>query len=194
MHIDILKASKNSSIFQTADFYQNIDLSQQNGNDKFYFMRSLPCYIKWVTREKVKVDRIACPWLIKRFVDPKAEFLFVHPDKVLDVTEKEGAVPFDVKGAELGDHWIDGNEYVSFDAILRKYGLREPALLELSKIVRGADSAFLYEPLESDGLKAIAEGFRRMTQNDAENMGLQFPVYDPLYEYCKAKLAETFAG
>ncbi|MEM0172286.1 MAG: chromate resistance protein, partial [Thermoproteota archaeon] len=92
--------------------------------------------MKWVTREKAKVDRVACPWLIKRFVDKDAEFLFVPEDKVMEVAEKEGAIPFDVKGVELGHH---GDE-CTFDAIIKKYKLEDPALKQLALVVRGADT------------------------------------------------------
>jgi hypothetical protein len=112
--------------------------------------------MKWVTRERPKVDRIACPWLIKRFVDPEAEFLYVPADQVLAVAEREGAIPFDVPNVELGHHGAE----CSFDAILRKYGLTDPALQRLALIVRGADTAAKDLTPESRGLEAIAEGFR----------------------------------
>src|SRR5438034_9335453 len=95
--------------------------------------------MKWVTREKAKVDRIACPWLIKKFVDQKAEFLFVAPEKVLEEAKKENATPFDAPGAELTHYKQGGADYVSFDAIIRKYDLRDPAIKEIEKIVRGED-------------------------------------------------------
>ncbi|MEM0161332.1 MAG: chromate resistance protein, partial [Thermoplasmata archaeon] len=88
--------------------------------------------MKWITREKAKVDRIACPWLIKNFIDKNAEFLFVSKDKVLDIAKKENAIPFDITGAELTHFYENGNEYVSFDAIIRKYKITDPALLELA--------------------------------------------------------------
>jgi len=96
--------------------------------------------VKWVTREKAKVDRIACPWLITRFVDPKAEFLFVPKDKVNDVAKREDAIPFDAPGVELTHYKDGGEERVSFDAIIRKYKLKDPALLDLAEIVRTADA------------------------------------------------------
>jgi len=147
--------------------------------------------LKWVTREKAKVDRIACPWLIRRFVDPAAEFLFVPPDRVKAVAEEEGAIPFDAAGVELTHYKEGGKEYVSFDAIIRKYGLSDPALLELAKIVRGADAKIPDAPPESAGLEALAFGFRGIARDDFENMRLQFPTYDALYEYCKSRLAGT---
>src|SRR5207247_10763987 len=109
--------------------------------------------MKWVTREKAKVDRIACPWLIKKFVDSKAEFLFVAAEKVLEAAKKEKATPFDAPGAELTHYKQGGADYVSFDAIIRKYDLRDPALMELAKIVRGADTRITDAPHESAGLR-----------------------------------------
>ncbi len=144
--------------------------------------------MKWVTREKAKVDRIACPWLIKKFVDPAAEFFFVPADKVLETAEKENAVSFDAPGAELTHYKENGREYVSFDAIVKKYGLEDPALLELAKIVRGADAKMADAPRESAGLEAAAMGFRSMAKDDFENMRMQFPTYDALYQYCRLKL------
>src|SRR6266536_907529 len=114
--------------------------------------------MKWITRANANVDRVACPWLIKKFVDPEAEFLFVPADQVLAVAELEGATPFDVPGVELGHH---GPE-CSFDAIVTKYGIRDPAVHELAKIVRGADTADKDLTPYSRGLEAIAEGFRSL--------------------------------
>jgi hypothetical protein len=147
--------------------------------------------MKWVTREKAKVDRIACPWLIRKFVDPEAEFLFVPADKVTEVAEDQGAIPFDTPGVEL-THYKEGDkQYVSFDAVIKKYGIRDPALLELANIVRGADAKIPNAPAESAGLEAAAAGFRVITENDFQNMRLQFPFYDALYEYCKERVAGT---
>lgn len=145
--------------------------------------------MKWVTREKAKVDRIACPWLVKKFVDPKAEFLFVPADKVIEVAKAKRAIPFDSPGAEL-THFKEGDrQYVSFDAIIKRYRLKDPALLELARIVRGADARIPDAPPESVGLEAAAAGFREVAVNDFQNMELQFPLYDALYEYCKNRLA-----
>jgi hypothetical protein len=141
-------------------------------------------HMKWVTREKAKVDRIACPWLIKNFVDTEPEFLFVPADKVLDVAKKQSAIPYDIPNVELGHH--DGE--CSFDAIVKKYKLDNPALLELAKIVRSADTHNPELAPESIGLEAIAEGFRRITRDDFDNMSKQFYVYDALYAYCKSKV------
>jgi hypothetical protein len=144
--------------------------------------------MKWVTREKAKVDRIACPWLIRKFVDKKAEFLFVPANKVLEVARKSGATAFDVPGVELTPLKEAGNEFVSFDAIIKKYKLNDGALLELAKIVRGADAEILDAPIESAGLEAAALGFRQIAKDDSENMRIQFPAYDALYKYCQLKL------
>lgn len=143
--------------------------------------------MKWITREKAKIDRIACPWLIKNFIDPKAEFLFVPTDKVLEVAKREGATPFDVPGVELGHH----GDKVSFDAFIEKYHLeKDLALTRLARIVRGADSHKPELAPESAGLDAIAEGFRQIAKDDHDNMSKQFRVYDALYAYCKWKLAQ----
>jgi len=142
--------------------------------------------MKWVTREHAMVDRIACPWLIKNFVDKDAEFLFVPPEKVLEVAQREGAIAFDAPSVELGHH----GEEVSFDAIIKEYNLKDPALLELAKIVRGADTANRTLTPESHGLYAIARGFRLISKNDYDNLEHQFPVYDALYTFCKTKVSQ----
>ena len=108
--------------------------------------------MKWVTRKNVHVDRVACPWLIRRFVDPKAEFLFAPPDKIQETVARDGAIPFDAQGVELGHR----GEKCSFDAIIEKYKLNDPALLELAKIVRAADTNRTDIAPESIGLEAIA--------------------------------------
>jgi hypothetical protein len=140
--------------------------------------------MKWITREKVKVDRVACPWLIKKFIDPQAEFLFVPADKVAEVAAKEGAAPYDVPNVELGHH---GKE-CSFEAILKKYGLTsDPALVLLGKIVNGADTDnTLWHQQEGYGLNAIAEGFRHLGfKDDHEINAAEWIVYDALYAYCR---------
>lgn len=144
--------------------------------------------MKWITREKAKVDRIACPWLISRFIDKDAEFLFVPKDKVIETAKKVGAIPFDTPGVELTHFEENGKEYVSFDSIIKKYNLKDPALLELAKIVRGADASIPDAPPESAGLEAAALGFRTIAKDDFENMKLQFPMYDALYAYCRQRL------
>lgn len=140
--------------------------------------------MKWITREKVKVDRVACPWLLKKFVDPDAEFYFVSADHVLDKAGRLDAIPFDVQGVELGHH---GKE-CSFESILKKYELTsDPALVLLGKIVNGADTDnTLYHQPEGEGLKAIAEGFRHLgLKDDHEINAEQWIVYDALYAYCQ---------
>ena len=142
--------------------------------------------MKWITREKVKVDRVACPWLIKKFVDPEAKFLFVPAEKVLEVAERERAIPFDAPGVELGHH----GSKCSFEAIVAKYRIEDPAVHLLAQIVHGADVAQdLYGRPEASGLKAIAEGFRYLgLKNDYEILAKEFVVYDALYAYCQQKI------
>jgi hypothetical protein len=145
--------------------------------------------MRWVTREHVHVDRVACPWLIRKFVDPKAEFLFVPAEQVMMVAEREGAIPYDVKGVELGHH---GKE-CSFDAILKKHGLlSDHALVLLAKIVNGADTDnSLWNQPESAGLKAVAEGFRHLGfKDDHELNAAEWIVYDALYAYSKAMVEQ----
>jgi hypothetical protein len=140
--------------------------------------------MKWITRERVKVDRVACPWLIRKFVDPEAEFLFVDRGRVLEIAEAEGAIPFDVEGVELGHH---GQE-CSFEAILHKHGLdSDPALALLGRIVNGADTDnALWNQPEGPGLEAIAEGFRHLGfRDDHEVNCAEWIVYDALYAYCQ---------
>jgi len=141
--------------------------------------------MKWVTREKVKVDRVACPWLIKTFVDPEAEFIFVPPDQVMAVAEREGATPYDVPNVELGHH--DGK--CSFEAIVSKYRIDDPGVALLARIVHGADvSQDLYGEPEAPGLKAIAEGFGYLgLKDDHEILAREVVVYDALHAYCKRK-------
>jgi hypothetical protein len=136
--------------------------------------------MKWVTRERPVVDRIACPWLIRRFVDPEAEFLDVPADQVIAVGAREAATPYDVPGVELGHH---GPE-CSFDAILKKHGLADPALLRLAAIVRGADTADEDAAPEARGLEAIARGYRLLYDDHAQ-LEAAARVYDALYAYCQ---------
>lgn len=140
--------------------------------------------MKWITRERVKVDRVACPWLIKRFVDRDAEFLFVPAEQVKGEAGRTGAIPFDVPGVELGHH---GKE-CSFEAIMKKYGLgADPAMALLGRIVNGADTDnSLYRQPEGPGLAAVAEGFRRLGFADDHAVNAaEWIVYDALYEYCR---------
>jgi len=144
--------------------------------------------MKWITREKVKVDRVACPWLIKKFIDPQAEFIFVPADKVMEIAEREKAIPFDSPGVELGHH--EGK--CSFEAIVAKYKIEDPAIKLLAQIVHSADvSKDLYLQPEATGLKAIAEGFGHLgLKDDHEILAKEFIVYDALYAYCKQKVME----
>jgi len=137
--------------------------------------------MKWVTRARPKVDRVACPWLIRRFVDPQAEFLYVPPDEVLEVVQRQGAIPFDVPNVELGHH---GSE-CSFDAAIKKYNLTDPALARLAVIVRGADTAAKELAPESAGLEAVAEGFGIIYRKDQKLLEREMSVYDALYAYCQ---------
>jgi len=137
--------------------------------------------MKWVTRERPKVDRVACPWLIKRFVDPQAEFLYVPSEKVMEVARREGAIPFDVPNVELGHHGAE----CSFDAVIKKYNLTDRALQRLAMIVRGADTDSKELAQESAGLEAIAEGFRLIYRDDHDLLEREMSVYDALYAYCQ---------
>ncbi|MFB3818014.1 MAG: chromate resistance protein ChrB domain-containing protein [Candidatus Methylomirabilales bacterium] len=140
--------------------------------------------MKWITRERVKVDRVACPWLIRKFVDPEAEFHFVPADMVMREAERLGATPFDVEGVELGHH----GPACSFEAILEKYRLaKDPALLLLGKIVNGADTDnSRWRQAEGPGLQAIAEGFRHLGYTDDHAINAaEWIVYDALYAYCR---------
>jgi hypothetical protein len=145
--------------------------------------------MKWVTRERPQVDRIACPWLIKRFVDPNAEFLYAPRDQVLAVAEREAATPYDIPDAELGHH----GEECSFDAIVRKYELakNDPAMARLALVVRGADTQQHDLTPESRGLVAIAQGFSAVYANDHEQLAAEMPVYDALYAWCQRQEAQT---
>jgi hypothetical protein len=142
--------------------------------------------MKWITREHAKVDRIACPWLIKKFIDKDAEFLFVPAHKVSEYMKEENnkAISFDIPNVELGHH----GEECSFDAIIKRYGLnrKEPALVELAKIVRGADTNNRKLTPYSEGLAAIAAGFSVTSKDDYDNMAKQFPLYDALFGFCKS--------
>lgn len=149
--------------------------------------------MKWITREHVKVDRVACPWLIKKFVDPDAEFLFVPASQVMEIAARDGAIPYDIEGVELGHH---GGE-CSFEAILHKHGLdADPVLALLGKIVNGADTDnSLWHQPEGPGLQAIAKGFRHLGfADDHEINRAEWIVYDALYAYCQERVAPGSAG
>jgi len=138
--------------------------------------------MKWITRSHVHVDRVACPWLITRFIDSEAEFLFVPKSQLVQVVKETGAIPFDAPGVELGHH--EGR--CSFESILLKYDLKEPGLLRLATIVHAADVA---EDIDTDpiapGLEAIASGYSLRFPEDRENLQHQFQVYDALYAWCR---------
>src|SRR6266704_1448866 len=142
--------------------------------------------MRWITRERAKVDRIACPWLISRFIDPHPEFLYVPADQVLAEATTQGAIPYDVPNVELGHK----GPLCSFDALMAKYALQgtDPALDRLALIVRGADTADKDLTPESRGLDAIAGGFQQMDISDHEKLAREFPVYDALYVYCGGML------
>jgi hypothetical protein len=144
--------------------------------------------MKWVTRSHVHVDRVACPWLITRFIDSEAEFLFVPKSQIQQAVEESGAIPFDAPGVQLGHH--DGK--CSFETIIEHFGLTDKALLRLARIVHGAD-------VEADrdtdpiarGLEAIAVGYSLRFPDDLENLAHQFDVYDALYAWCRLQVAQA---
>jgi hypothetical protein len=137
--------------------------------------------MKWVTRKRPKVDRVACPWLIERFIDKDAEFLFAFPDDVARVARDTGAIPFDVEGVELSHV----GPRCSFDAFIDKYGLRDPALDELARIVRGADTDRLETEPQCAGLLAISLGLSRLFEDDHVQLRHGFVIYDALYAWLR---------
>ena len=140
--------------------------------------------MKWVTREGAKTDRVACPWLIRKFIDPQAEFLFVPKDQVLEVARREGGKSFDCPGADFTHR--EGK--CSFEVLMEAYGLQDPALRELARIVHGADIASDVGIVpEAAGLQAAAHGFAAICQDDHRKLEMEFPVYDALYAWCQAK-------
>ena len=140
---------------------------------------------KWITREHPKVDRVACPWLIERFIDREAEFLYVPTDKVTVEAQRTGATPYDVKDVELGHH----GEECSFDAFVRKYDLlKDPAMAYMTKVIRGADTAAKDLTPESRGVEALLDGVRAIHHpNDQEQRRASKPIFDALYAYCQTK-------
>ncbi len=141
--------------------------------------------MKWITRERVRIDRVAVAWLVRRFVDPDAEFLFAPGPAVLERAQAEGAIPFDVPGAELTHR----DDRCGFDAVLAKYGLDDLALARLADIVRGADvAAWRGRFPEFPGLAAIVKGFFLLEQPDAQVIAAQLPLYDALYRYCQEQV------
>lgn len=141
--------------------------------------------MKWITREHPKIDRIACPWLIARFIDKNPEFLYVPADQVLSLAEQTGAVPYDIPGVEM----THVGELCSFDAFLKKYDLKEPALHRLAVIVRGADTSRLDLAPQSAGLLAISQGLSQTFPNDHEMLRHGLVMYDALYAWCKSHQA-----
>jgi hypothetical protein len=143
--------------------------------------------MQWITRSHVHVDRVACPWLITRFVDNEAEFLFAPKSQIDEIVKETGAIPFDTPGAELGH--VDGR--CSFESIILKYELKDPGLLRLAKIVHAAD---VDEDIDKDplarGLEAIATGYSLRFPEDEENLVNQFDVYDALYAWCRLEAAK----
>lgn len=147
--------------------------------------------MNYVTRAHAKVDRIACPWLIKRFIDRDAHFFFVSADEVIETAERESAIPFDVPNVELGHH----GGRCSFDAIIEKHGITDPPLLRLAEIVRGADTSNRSITPESAGLYALASGFQALSpsrfEDDHALLEVEFPVYDALYEFCRTQTGQS---
>ena len=143
--------------------------------------------MKWITRSHIHVDRVACPWLITRFIDSEAEFLFVPGNQIEQVAAETGAIPYDARGVELGH--VDGR--CSFESIMFKYGLVDPGLMRLAKVVHAADVA---EDIDTDpiarGLEAIASGYSLRFPEDMENLEHQFEVYDALYAWCRLDVAK----
>jgi hypothetical protein len=142
--------------------------------------------MKWVTRERPKIDRLACPWLIRRFIDPEAEIHYVPAGKVLAVTQNEGAIPFDVPGVEL----THSGPLCSFDAFLEKYHLEEAALARLAEIVRAADTDTLERSPQAAGLLAISLGLGANIADDQELLKTALPLYDALYTWCRSLSGE----
>ena len=143
--------------------------------------------MQWITRARPKIDRIACPWLIARFIDPQAEFLYVAAADVLRIAAETGATPYDIPAVEMGHN----GELCSFDAFLKKYQLSDPALAQLATIVRGADTARLDLAPEAAGLLAISLGLSRNYANDHAMLAQGMVIYDALYAWCQDGQAET---
>jgi len=143
--------------------------------------------MKWVTREKPKTDRIACPWLIKKLIDPDAEIIYVPREQVLEVAEREKAISFDAPGAKYAHR--EGK--CTFEVLIEEYNLTDPALLELAKIIHGADVSDEKTTPQSPGLRAIGEGFLHVIEDDHENLRIQSYIYDALYAWCQARFSAT---
>jgi len=137
--------------------------------------------MKWITRQRPKIDRIACPWLISRFIDREAEFLYVPCQEVLRIAKATGAIPYDIDGVELGH----AGERCSFDAFIEKYELHAPGLAKLAAIVRGADTSRLDLTPQSAGLHAISLGLSRVFPDDHEMLSHGLVMYEALYAWCE---------
>jgi len=148
----------------------------------------LPKPSKWVTRERPKIDRIACPWFIRRFVDPDAEFLYVPTERVFAVAGETGAIPYDIPGAEPFSH---RGEKCSFDAFIATFAIDDPALAALATIVRGADTARPDLAPQCAGLLAISLGLSANFPDDHGMLEMGMPVYDALYAWCRSLQSET---
>ncbi len=145
---------------------------------------------RWITRERPKIDRIACPWLIRRFIDPTAEFLYVPANQVIDVASKEGAIPYDVPNVRMTHRGLEG-ELCSFDALLADFGIDDPALHDLACIVRGADAGKPELTPQSPGLLAISLGLSVNFPDDHAMLEMGMMVYDALYSWVKSARAEV---
>ena len=141
--------------------------------------------MKWITRSHVHVDRVACPWLITRFIDSDAEFLFAPKSQVLEIAKKKGAIPFDTPGADLHHQ----GDLCTFDVIIQQYSLTDKALLRLAKIVNAADTNRMETDPVAAGLEAIAVGYSLRFPDDLANLEMQFDVYDALYAWCRLEVA-----
>lgn len=141
--------------------------------------------MKWITRERVRIDRVAIAWLVKRFIDPQAEFIFTPRDGAMARAQAEGAIPFDIDGAELSHH----DDKCGFDAVVAKYNLTDPAILRVADIVRGADvAAWKGKFPESAGIEAITAGYFLLNLPDEQMIAYVAPLYDGLYRYCQDKI------
>jgi hypothetical protein len=143
--------------------------------------------MKWITRSHVHVDRVACPWLIIRFIDSDAEFLFVPKSKVLEIAEKDGAIAFDTPGAELHHR----GDLCTFDVIIQNYELTDKALLRMAKVINAADTNRLDTDPLATGFEAIAVGYSLRYPDDLANIERQFEVYDALYAWCRLDVARS---
>jgi hypothetical protein len=155
-------------------------------NNEELLLKIRRIFMKWITRSHVHVDRVACPWLITRFIDSDAEFLFVPKSRVLEIAEKERAIPFDTPGAELHHR----EKLCTFDVIISDYGLTDKALLRMAKVINAADTNRLNNDPLAAGFEAIAVGYSLRFPNDLENVERQFEVYDALYAWCRLDVAK----